>query len=204
MNLKKIKYFMTILFLSLIFTLAACSGSNEEGQTEESYQNENQSGEATSEENTSEESDSHEDMDHSSSEVPGGLEDAENPTYEVGSQAIIQADHMSGMEGAEATIVGSYDTVAYVVSYDPTNGGKRVKNHKWVINEEIKEYSKESFKSGEEVTLNASHMKGMEGAIALIESVEETTVYMVDYTPTDGGKEVTNHKWITESELTAD
>jgi hypothetical protein len=27
------------------------------------------------------------------------------------------------------------------------------------------------------------------------------TVYKVDYTPTTGGPKVTNHKWVTESEL---
>jgi len=44
-------------------------------------------------------------------------------------------------------------------------------------------------------------MKGMKGAIAVIDSAEQTTVYMVDYTPTTGGEKVTNHKWVTESEL---
>ncbi|MGP4070409.1 YdhK family protein [Halobacillus sp. B29] len=203
--MKKTKYYLSTLFFILLLALAACSGGNEEGENGESNQNENQSKETTSEENNGMESDSHEGMDHSgSSEVPKGLKEAENPTYEVGSQAIIKAEHMSGMEGAEATIVGAYDTVAYVVSYDPTNGGERVENHKWVIHEEIEEAGEEPFKPRAEVTLIASHMKGMEGASAIIESAEETTVYMVDYTPTDGGGEVTNHKWITESELTAD
>lgn len=43
----------------------------------------------------------------------------------------------------------------------------------------------------------------MKGATAEIESAEQTTVYMVDYTPTDGGEVVTNHKWVTEEELEA-
>ena len=46
-------------------------------------------------------------------------------------------------------------------------------------------------------------MEGMDGAKGTIESSEKTTVYMVDYTPTTGGEEVKNHKWVTESE-TAD
>jgi hypothetical protein len=46
-------------------------------------------------------------------------------------------------------------------------------------------------------------MEGMKGATAEIDSAEETTVYMVDYTPTNGGEEVKNHKWVTESELTS-
>jgi len=51
------------------------------------------------------------------------LQEAENPTFEVGSQAIIETDHMEGMKGAEATIVGAYDTTAYAVTYTPTDGG---------------------------------------------------------------------------------
>ena len=46
---------------------------------------------------------------------------AENPTFKVGSKAIIKSEHMEGMKGAEATIVGAYDTVAYTVSYTSTN-----------------------------------------------------------------------------------
>src|SRR5699024_7283380 len=69
-------------------------------------------------------------MEHSDSgEVPDDLKEAANPTYKVGSKAIIETDHMEGMKGAEATIAGAYDTTAYVISYTPTNGGKRVENH---------------------------------------------------------------------------
>lgn len=32
---------------------------------------------------------------------------------------------MKGMNGAEATIVGAYDTTAYTVSYTPKTGGKK-------------------------------------------------------------------------------
>src|SRR5699024_8706730 len=144
------------------------------------------------------------DMDHSSSgEVPKDLKVAENPTYKVGSKAIIETDHMEGMKGAEATIVGAYDTNAYVISYTPTTGGERVVNHKWVIQEEIADAGEKMLERGAKVTINASHMKGMDGATAEIESGEQTTVYMIDYTPTTGGEEVKNHKWVTESELSA-
>ena len=143
----------------------------------------------------------HGDMDHSSSgEIPGGLQDADNPTYEVGGQAIITDGHMEGMEGSEATIVGAYDTVAYSVSYTPTTGGERVEDHKWVIQEEIEENSQEPFEPGSEVTLEADHMEGMDGATATIDSLDQTTVYMIDYTSTNGD-EITNHKWVTEDEL---
>ena len=146
--------------------------------------------------------DMHEDMDHSSSgEVPDDLGEEENPTFEVGSQAMVEGGHMEEMEGAEATIVGAYDTTAYIVSYDPTNGGEREENHEWVVHEEIEEAGEETFEPGAEVTLEADHMDGMEGATAAIDEAEETTVYMIDYTPTDGGEEVENHKWVTEDEL---
>ena len=143
----------------------------------------------------------HSDMDHSSSgEIPEGLQDAENPTYEVGGQAIITDGHMEGMQGSEATIVGAYDTVAYSVSYTPTTGGERVEDHKWVIQEEIEEDSQEPFKTGSEVTLDADHMEGMDGAVATIDSFNQTTVYMIDFTSSNGD-EITNHKWVTEDEL---
>ncbi|WP_067724828.1 YdhK family protein [Oceanobacillus damuensis] len=198
-------------FISLVavFTLAACGqdAAEEENAPEENTEVETDTDTDTdtdTEENGDSDSDSHGHMDHSGSgEVPEGLEEAENPTYEVGSQAIIQADHMSGMEGAEATIAGAYDTTVYSVSYTPTTGGEPVENHKWVIHEEIADAGEESFEPGEEVTLQADHMEGMEGATATIDTAEETTVYMVDFTTTDG-EEVTNHKWVTESELSAE
>lgn len=54
---------------------------------------------------------------------------------------------------------------------------------------------------GEEVTLEARHMEGMQGATATIDDAVTSTVYMVDYQPTDGGEVVRNHKWLTEEEL---
>jgi hypothetical protein len=80
----------------------------------------------------------HSEMNHSGSgEVPKGLKEAKNPTYKVGSQVIMNTDHMVGMKGATATIVGAYDTTAYVVTYTPTTGGEPVKNHKWVTESEL-------------------------------------------------------------------
>ena len=140
--------------------------------------------------------------DHSSSgEVPKGVKEAKNPTYKVGSKVVILADHMPGMKNAKATIVGAYDTIVYSVSYTPTTGGARVTNHKWVVQEEIKNAGEEPFKPGSVVTLLANHMPGMKGATATIESAERTTAYMVDYIPTTGGQPVKNHKWLIGSEL---
>ncbi|MDQ0193801.1 YdhK family protein [Paenibacillus wynnii] len=144
----------------------------------------------------------HTDMKHSSSgEVPKGLIESKNPTFSVGSEVIIQSEHMPGMNGAEATIVGAYDTIVYAVSYTPTTGGEPLKNHKWVIHEEIENAGSEALKPGAEVTLEADHMPGMKEAVATIDTAEQTTVYIVDYNPTTGGETVKNHMWVTESEL---
>lgn len=136
----------------------------------------------------------------SSGEVPEGLKAAENPTYKIGSEAIILADHMPGMKGAVATIAGAFDTIAYSVTYYPTTGGEPVKDHKWVIHEEIQNAGEAPLSPGTEVILEADHMKGMKGAKAVIESAVDTTVYMLDFTTTAGEK-VENHKWVVESEL---
>ncbi|MEG0384846.1 MAG: YdhK family protein [Solibacillus sp.] len=138
-----------------------------------------------------------------SGEVPANLKVAKNPTFKIGSEVIIKTGHMPGMEGAVATIVGAYDTTVYAISYTPVTGGERVENHKWVIQEEIKDANNNTLEPGTEITVEADHMKGMEGAISKVDSAEKTTVYMIDYTSTTGGEVVKNHKWVTESELSA-
>ena len=199
---------MGMLSLALAFILSACGGGNEETSPEENTDtNTEESSEVDQPEDTNTNSDESTEMDHSnmnhsgSGEVPENLKESENPTYEVGSKAIIQDGHMEGMKGAEATIVGAYDTTAYTISYTPSTGGERVENHKWVIHEEIVDAGEVPLQPGEEVTINADHMEGMEGVTAVIDSAEETTVYMIDFTPTSGGEKVKNHKWVTESEL---
>lgn len=141
-------------------------------------------------------------MDHSSSgEVPEDLANAEDPTYPVGSEAVMSADHMKGMDGAVATIEGAYDTTVYAVTYTPTTGGEEVENHKWVIHEEIENPEEQPYEQRDEVVLNADHMEGMKGATATIDSAEENNVYMVSYTDSETGEKVENHKWVTENEL---
>jgi hypothetical protein len=78
-----------------------------------------------------------------------------------------------------------------------------VTNHKWIIHEEIKDASATPYKPGDEVVVEADHMVGMKGATAVIDSAEQTTVYMVEFTTTTSGEKVTNHQWLTESELSA-
>lgn len=166
--------------LALVLTLSACGDGNEEANHENM------------------------DMDHAGTgEVPESLHVADNPTFELGSQVFVTADHMEGMKGAEATIVGAFDTTVYSISYTPTTGGERVENHKWVIHEEIIGATEVPFEPGEEVTVDAEHMTGMDEAKAEIVSAEETTVYMIDYVSPIGGDKITFHKWVTESELSA-
>ncbi|WP_019414276.1 YdhK family protein [Paenisporosarcina sp. TG20] len=180
---------MGIIALISALTIAACGNDNEGSNPHEGMDMDPGSEESM-------------DMDHSgSADVPEGLIVQENPTYAVGTKAILETDHMEGMKGAEATIVGAYDTTAYAISYTPTTGGERVTNHKWVIHDEIKDAGEDTLELGTEVTIEADHMNGMDGATAEIDFAEQTTVYMVDYTSTTNGEEVTNHKWVTESEL---
>ncbi|AQX55224.1 YdhK family protein [Priestia flexa] len=182
-----------LIGLATMLGLAGCAGNNDESKEMNSEDNQKQE----------QKEEDHAHMNHSSSgEVPEGLQEAKSPTYELGSKATLTTDHMPGMKGAEATIVGAYDTTAYVVSYTPTNGGEKVTGHKWVIQEEIKDAGEEEIPAGTKVVLEANHMEGMEGAEATIDSAEKTTVYMVDYTSTTDSQEVKNHKWVTESELT--
>ncbi|MFC7687029.1 YdhK family protein [Ureibacillus sp. GCM10028918] len=183
-----------VIYLAAVLTLSACSSDkNQEGTHDVS-------------EHDIEESNStdHSAMNHSSDgAIPTGLEEATNPTFPVGSKTMIQADHMEGMSGAEATVVGAFNTIAYIVSYTPTTGGKPVRNHKWVIHEELDPVAEEPLESGTKATINAEHMEGMQGAEAAIDSAIETTVYMVDYTSSTTGEKVKNHKWVTESEMSA-
>ncbi|HWL25196.1 MAG TPA: YdhK family protein [Ureibacillus sp.] len=189
-----------IILLITALTLTACGGGNNKTSNESAKDENSHMAEHNTEETQGM---NHSNMNHSESgEIPEGLKDAESPTFPVGSKAIIQSDHMEGMKGAEATIVGAYDTVVYTVSYTPTNGGDPVKNHKWVIHEELDGVSKAALEPGTQVRINSGHMEGMQGATATIDSAEKTTVYMVDYTSTTG-EQVKNHKWVTESELKA-
>lgn len=182
---------MMTMALSLSGLLVACG----EDDTTNTNPNMNDQMEETMDGND------HSGMDMSGSgDVPEGLKSAVNPTFAVGDTAVITEAHMQGMEGAEATIVGAYDTVAYSISYDPMHGGERVKDHKWIIHEEIEGAQEDPYVVGDEVEVNAEHMSGMGGTTATIDSVEETTVYMVDFT-LESGEEVTNHKWVTEEEL---
>lgn len=130
---------------------------------------------------------------------PTGIEEASDPTYAVGDEVTLTADHMPGMKGAKATISGAFDSTTYSVSYTPTDGSDPVKDHKWVVHEELESPGKAPLKDGTKVTLNADHMPGMKGAEATIDSSTEDTVYMVDLDM--DGMTMTNHKWVVEDEV---
>lgn len=188
----KSKKFLSAAIIASGLLLSSCSNAEEEPVEEGSP------GKPLEEEG------SHEEMDHSSSgEVPDTLEEAEDPKYPVDSEATILTDHMPGMDGAIATITGAYDTIAYEVSYTPTNGVDPVENHKWVVHEELEDSGEAPLEQGDEAVMNATHMEGMKGATATVDSAEQTTVYMISYVDTETGDTVENHKWVTEAELEA-
>ncbi|RYL91051.1 DUF1541 domain-containing protein [Sporolactobacillus sp. THM7-4] len=142
-------------------------------------------------------------MPGSASRVPLGIKVARHPRYKVGSSVTIKASHMSGMKNAKGTVAGAYTTNVYSVTYKPVNGGPWIKNHKWVVQEELVTNKKGLLKKGTRVKLNASHMPGMKGATATIETSRHGHVYMVNYKDTKTGQWVKHHKWVTEDELEA-
>lgn len=195
----KKKVFMGILSLTSAILVAACDA--EQSETEDSVSS------SVSNVMLESSSASHENMDYmehdESGEIPEGLQAAENPKYSIGEEVTILTGHMAGMEGATGTVVGAFETTAYEVTYEPTDGGELEKNHKWVVQEEITEAKdlEIPLEPGAEVTLEAKHIGGMEGATGTVDSAETTTVYMVDYQPTNGDREVKNHQWLVEDEL---
>lgn len=182
--------------LGVALVLAGCaSGADDDQQTDPSATEEHQGHGGNNAESGDEE------MEHpmDGGPAPEGIAEASEPTYPVGTEVQLTADHMEGMEGATATISGAFDTYTYSVNYTPAGGGAPVTDHKWVVQEEIEDAGDERLADGTEVTLLAEHMEGMEGATATIASSTDETVYMVDY-ETDGMK-MTNHKWVVESEI---
>ena len=69
------------------------------------------------------------------------------------------------------------------------------------VPEDMTSTNEGEFKVGDKVTITAGHMPGMKGATATVDSAEKTNVYMVTYTDTETGKEIKNHKWMSEDEL---
>lgn len=198
---------MLVIGLSTAFLIAGCADTAEEDiQTEtdrDTQMETDMDADMDQEDGMSDDSEAQDngmmDMDHSG-KIPDGLVESEDPTYPVGSTVIITGDHMPGMEGAEATISGAFETTIYEVSFTPTTGGERVRDHRWVIQEDLEEGAG-NLEPGDEVVLEADHMEGMHGATAVVEEAIRGTVYAVDYHSTIDGERVTNHMWMTEDEL---
>jgi len=194
--MKTVKKMTKLVFASLgiIVFLGACSNQSESNNSK-----------STNEESTStvsSEMNSMEGMNHEGM-VPSSMKDAANPKFPVGSNVILLGDHMEGMKGANAQVVGAFDTTMYEVSYEPKTGGPMVNNHRWVVQEELKD-TETVANEGDTVILNADHMDGMMGAEAKVDKSITGTVYVVNYTPTDGQEEVKNHMWVTEDEMEYD
>ena len=172
--------------LSVAVVLAGCAGDNADEDSPAG---------------SSQEHGEHGGMDHPADggPVPEGMTEATDPAYPVGTEVTLAADHMEGMDGATATIVGAYDTYTYSVDYTPTTGGDPITDHRWVVQEELADAGDERLADGTEVTLDAAHMDGMDGATATVASSTEETVYVVDFEA--GGMTMTNHKWVVESEI---
>lgn len=58
--------------------------------------------------------------------------------HQKGDMVTLTGDHMAGMKGAMATITKVENGPAYAINFEPTNGGKMVMNHKYLIESEIK------------------------------------------------------------------
>ena len=131
--------------------------------------------------------------------APDGMNQEPDPRYPVGSSVTLIVGHMPGMQGVTATVAGAFRTTTYSVSYTPAGGGDRVVDHKWVVHEELRDAAAGPLTHGTTVILDAAHMPGMRGAKAAIESATDETVYMVDLDI--DGVQITNHRWVVESEI---
>jgi hypothetical protein len=127
----------------------------------------------------------------------------DSPLYPVGTDIILNTDHMEGMMDAKGSVSGAYNTTLYAVDYTSEETGEEVKDHKWIIKEEIKDSKDKDYSVGDSVTLMTGHMSSMggEGVTATITQIVLGPAYMVDYTPTNGDKEVKDHQWVSESEI---
>lgn len=130
------------------------------------------------------------------------LQPAKAAKYPLGTPVTINADHMEGMQGADGYVSGVFDTTIYAIDYLDANGNE-VKNHKWIIQEEIANHQNKAYQVGDKVVLTPGHISGLggEGAEATIVMVVEGPAYMVDYRTTDGDVLIEQHQWVSEDEL---
>lgn len=194
---------LAALVLTSTLALTACSDATDNSDDADTTSTTTATAETneTHQDDTTTADDGGHDMEHpeDGGPPPEGITEATDPTYPVGSEVMLTADHMPGMDGAQATISGAFDTTTYSVSYTPTDGGEPVTDHRWVVHEELVDPGEAPLPGGTEVVLNAEHMPGMQGATATIDYSTQETVYMVDIDT--GEMTMINHKWVTESEI---
>lgn len=136
-----------------------------------------------------------------SGHLPEGIKKSSRAKYPIGTTVKLLTDHMADMQNAKAVVVGVFDTIVYAVSYNDTETGQRIEDHKWVVDEEIS-HDREAL-IGDKVQILATHMSGMSGAIGEVDRVIYEPVYMVDYESTEDGHWIKNHQWVVESEVEA-
>ena len=64
------------------------------------------------------------------------LDTTEDAPLADGTEVTLRADHMEGMDGANATIDSSEETTVYMVNF-MLQDGEEVTNHKWVTEDEL-------------------------------------------------------------------
>ncbi|AYW50447.1 DUF1541 domain-containing protein [Tetragenococcus halophilus] len=209
-EMRKRKALPFVTLFTSVLLLGACS-NNENDQQEQQAGSTAESTEMSHMDDSGhhmEDSSGH--MDHGSMEMehnrnedePEDMQDASNPQYSVGDKVEVTDAHMDIMEGVTATITGAYDTTLYQVTFTPEDSDEPMEDHKWVVAEEMaSDDDNEDYEEGDEVTLTADHMAGMQGQSAEITGVHEGPAYMIDFEPADGSEKFTNHKWVTEDEL---
>ncbi|GHU63625.1 hypothetical protein FACS189418_7280 [Clostridia bacterium] len=196
--MKKNIFTYGIVLSSALIVLTACSSGSDTTTTTTSSTTTSTTTTATTSISTSSTSTHGE----HSGEIPNGMQNAANPAFPVGSTISVTADHVNGGKVTKATVVKAFDTTALQVNYTPTDGGSPVIDHKWVVLEELKNQTAPP-KVGDTVTLEASHLPGMQGVEAEVTGLYEGVVYVIDFED-DHGMEMKNHLWISEDEAQSD
>lgn len=206
----KIRSLSFITLLSTVFLLGACSNneSTQEGQsssTASTEMSEMQDSSGHMQDSSGHMAHGDMEMEHNRhEEEPENMQEAENPEFPVGDNVKVTDAHMEMMDGVTATISGAYDTTLYQVTFTPEDSDEAIEDHKWVVKEEMSsDDDSDDYEKGDEVTLNADHMSGMQGQTAEITGIHDGPAYMINFEPNDGSEEFVNHKWVTEDELTS-
>lgn len=199
--MKKSRVGSIVVAFIAVLALGGCSRNNSSSHSMSSSSHMMDSSQMMSSSSGQMSSDSME-MDHNRHEAkPENMTAAKDPKFAVGDQVKVTDAHMDLMKGVTATVTGVYDTTLYQVTFTPENSHMQMKNHKWVVTEEIK--GNGNYKKGDKVTLEADHMKGMKGQKASITGVHEGPAYMINFKPNDGSEKFVNHKWVSENEIAA-